>query len=353
MRVPLIYKEAPQFGFDIGIHSIKVVQLKRAGHSTKVQGYGSCYFPRDAMSEGIVVDPAAMAKSIKPLLKQLGYGKLTSKRVIVGLPATKLFTRTLQVPQMDSADLAQAIHYEVEQYVPVPIADLYIDYEILNTNLEGKDPQTDVLMVAAPRAIVDSYLTLFEHLGLEIGAIEANMTAVVRALLHSGDAGSSTLIINSGSVSTDLTLYDKFIPLTGSVPVGGEKLTATLMSALGVKADQATEILQKFGIGESGMHDKVVAALEPQLAQIIKEIKRIIKFYESRGEKQQKVGSVVVSGGTAVMPGLDEYFRTKLDLPLTIANPWKNLKIHNPPADHAGHAAEYTTAVGLALRGLL
>ncbi|HEX7259496.1 MAG TPA: type IV pilus assembly protein PilM [Candidatus Saccharimonadia bacterium] len=348
MRVPLIYKDAPQYGFDIGTHNVKIVQLRKAGSKTVVQGYGSAYFPPESVVEGIVTDPLAMAKAIKPLLHKLSYGKLTSHRVVTGLPAGKLFTRTLQLPPMSASDLHQAIAYEVEQYVPVPVADLYIDHEVVNTT-PGKDGRMDVVMMAAPRAIVDSYLKLFDELGLEVGAIEAGMSAVVRALLHSGDAGGSTLVVDIGSISSDLTIYDTFIPLTGSVPVGGQHYTDALVSQLGIKVEEANEIKEKFGLTPSGMHDKVYPALEPQLQTLVKEIKRVIKFYESRHEEPKKVASLVLSGGTAQMPGLDEYLRQQVGLPLTVGDPWKNLDIKK--ANHPQETPMYVTAIGLALRG--
>jgi type IV pilus assembly protein PilM len=350
VRVPLVYKVTPQFGFDIGNHTIKVAQLRQSGHTTVVQAYGSGFFPREAIAEGIIVDPEEIAKAITPLLHKLTYGKLTAGQAIVGLPAAKLFTRTLQLPPMDGSDLAQAVHYEVEQYVPMPTTDLYVDYETIST---GADGQLNVLMMAAPRAIVDSYLKLFEILALEVSAVEANMTAVVRALLHSGDVTGSSLVIDIGSISSDLTIYDKFIPLTGSVPVGGEHFTQALMKQLGIKLDQANEIKEKFGIGPSGMHDKVVVALQPQFQAVIKEARRVVKFYQSRSSSQQKVGSMVLSGGSACMPGLADYFSHEIGLPLTTANPWNHLRLHQPPTAHTKQAPMYATAVGLALRGLL
>ncbi len=351
MRVPVFYKDVPQFGFDIGTHSVKVVQLRRTGKKVVLQAYGEGYFPRDAIAEGIVVDPHEIAKTIQPLLNKLPYGKLTAKRVIAGLPATKLFTRMLQLPHMDAGDLKQAIGYEVEQYVPVPVTDLYVDYEIINPG-SGPDQQMNVVMTAAPRAIVDSYIKLFDVLGLEVGAIEANMTAVVRALVYSGDAGHNTLVMDVGSISSDLTIYDQYIPLTGSVPIGGEQYTDALMSKLSVKIDEATEIKTKFGIAPSGMQEKVMAALEPSLQTTVKEVKRVAKFYESRGQNHQTLGGMVISGGGARMPGFDKYMRSAVELPLTVANPWKNLIVKDPPAHLQAQGPTYATAVGLALRGI-
>ncbi len=353
MRTPLIYKDVPQFGLDIGSHTAKLVQLVKHGSKVHVQGYGYCYFPKDAIVEGIIVDPEQMASAIKPLLKKLGFGKLTSKRAITGLPAAKVFTRTLQLPLMDQADLDQAVHYEVEQYVPVPVTDLYIDYEIVNRTAgkDGKDAHLDVLMMAAPRAIVDSYIKLFDALGLEISAIEASMTAVVRALLHSGDMGKNTLVMDIGSLSSDMTVYDEFTPLTGSVATGGEHYTQALVKNLKIKPDEATEIKVKFGIGPSGMREKVFPVLEPLLSNVAKEARRVIKFYEQRGEKAHKVERMVISGGSAAMPGLPEFFQAELRLPQTAANPWNKLEVKDKNLNER-EAPMYATAIGLALRGL-
>jgi len=351
VRVPLIYRDAPQFGFDIGTHTVKVVQLK-PGSKTSLQGFGYAYFPREAVVEGIIADPEQVAEVVKPLLHKLSYGKLTAKRVVTALPTAKLFTRTLTLPRMSASELDQAVHYEIEQYVPVPLNDLYIDYEVIRM-ATSQDDQSEILTIAAPRAIVDSYVKLFDLLGLEIGAFESGITAVVRALLHSGDAGASTLVMDIGSLETDLTIYQKYTPLTASVPVGGDSFTDTLTKKLSLKRDQANEIKVKFGIGPSGLHDKVLPAIEPDIQAIIKEVKRVIKYYEERGEGKQKISAIAISGGTASMPGLGEYLQEKIGLPLRVADPWRNINTKKAHLETNHEAPLYTTAVGLALRGIL
>ena len=91
-------------------------------------------------------------------------------------------------------------------------------------------------------------------------------------------------------------------------------------------------------------------ALEPQLQTLVKEIKRVIKFYESRHNEPKKVASLVLSGGTAQMPGLDEYLRQQVGLPLTVGDAWKSLEIKKD--NHPQESPLYVTAIGLALRGL-
>lgn len=353
MRVPLIYKKTPHFGFDIGSHSVKMVQVHKQGGRYVVKGYGYCYFPAEAIADGVIINPSEMAKAIRPLLTNMTYGGITSRRVATGLPAGKVFTRTLQLPHMNSSDLAAAIHYEVEQYVPVPVNDLYVDFEIINTvkAIAGKDGHIDVLMVAAPRAIVDSYIKLFDELNLQIGAIETSMAAAVRAMMMSKESlKNSTLVMDIGSDSSDLTVYDQVIPLTGSVPIGGDQYTSTLVKALNITTEEANELKVKFGIGPSGLQPKIFNALEPHLQTMVKEAKRVQKFYQDRSENRQKVESLILSGGTASMPGLAEYFQKELGLAISIANPWKDLVTKKMQSVSKRDAPMYTTAIGLALR---
>ena len=176
MRVPLIYRDEPIFGFDLGTRSAKMIQLKPGTKQMEVLGYGYANFPEDAIVEGIVVDPKEIAKALAPLLKSMTYGKITSKRVAASLPVAKVFTRVLELPPTNPADLAQAVRLEAEQYIPVPLPDLYIDSE----TIESGPDHNQVLMVAAPRAIVDSYIKLFDMMELEVALVESSLSAATR-----------------------------------------------------------------------------------------------------------------------------------------------------------------------------
>jgi type IV pilus assembly protein PilM len=102
-------------------------------------------------------------------MAKMTVGKVSATRVAVSLPVAKVFTRVLELPSMKPEDLGQAVRLEAEQYIPVPLPDLYIDYEVIEM---GPD-HNEVLMVAAPRAIVDSYIKLFDFMNLEVAVIES------------------------------------------------------------------------------------------------------------------------------------------------------------------------------------
>ena len=187
---------------------------------------------------------------------------------------------------------------------------------------DGKEAQLSVLMVAAPRAIVNSYIQLFDILGLEIDSIEASLTSITRAMLLGGASDKATLVIDFGSRSADLAIYDRVVRLTGSITVGGDDLTTTMSKNLGITLDQANEMKYKFGIGKSGLQGKITEALTPQLQQITSEMKKVIKFYADRNDKKPPISTIILSGGSASMPGLGEYLSAQLGLPIQVGNTW-------------------------------
>ena len=93
MHVPLIYHEEPIFGFDLGTRTAKMLQLKPGAKQTEVMGYGYANFPEGTIVEGILVDPDEIAKALKPLMKQMTFGKITATRVAASLPCRSLHTR--------------------------------------------------------------------------------------------------------------------------------------------------------------------------------------------------------------------------------------------------------------------
>ncbi len=344
MRVPLVYKDRPVFGFDLGTRTAKLIQLKPGGKSMEVLGYGSTMFPEEAIVEGIIVDPQEIVKSIKPLMKKMQFGTISATRVAAALPVAKVFTRVLELPPMNPADLGQAVRLEAEQYIPVPLPDLYIDYETIETGAE----RNEVLMVAAPRAIVDSYIKLFDLLGLEVALVESSMAAATRAIVAATQLSKPTLVADIGSTSIDLTVHDRVIRLTDTIAMGGDSLTDHLVKDLGIGREQANEIKYKFGLGPSGLQPKVMASLGAPLNKMCAEMRRVMKFYQDRGTGKRKIEAIIVGGGSASMPGFLEYMAAEINVPVVVAEPWAGLTTKHVEPVSKYDAPMYTTAIGLA-----
>ena len=341
------------FGLDIGTHTVKMVQIKKVGKVAKPVGYGTASIPKGAIVEGIIADPEALAEVVGPALKKPAWGRMSAHHTALALPESRVFTRIISLPIMEQAQLAEALHWETQQYVPMPVEDLYTDFEIVGRSVTkpGEEPKQDVMLVASPRVIVDSYIKFCEIIGLTPSIIELSLGAVVRADVSAEQAKSHTLVIDLGSLSTDIAIYSGSLKLTASVPIGGDKITEIIHTKLKITLEQAEEIKCRFGIAESDLKSKISAAISPQLTTLVTEIRKVIKFYEQRGAGQSshKIGAILLAGGGAGLPGLTEYLKSALNIEVAVGNPWQNLSTYPLKPLPRNIASIYTTAIGLAL----
>ena len=344
MSKSIFYQEAPLFGFDIGFNSIKLMQINTSGKTDIVEGYGFASFDSRYIDKGAVVNPKAIAKEVYDLINMNMVGKISTKRVAVSVPAARTFIRPLSLPKMSDEDLKQAVLTDAEQYIPMQVDDLYIDYEIVD---QGKE--TEVVVVATPKKVVDSYYKLFDLLDLEVGMIETSISASTRLVMHAERTDVPTLIIDFGSVSTDLSVFDTVFRIAGTVSEGGDQMTKSLSQGLAITQRQAEALKSQSGLAPGKRQKQILETISPILTRMLGEIKKIIKFYEERSEQKRKLEQIVILGGGANMPGLADYLTDHLRLPVRMCNPWLNLDFKKLQPPHQSEKTIYATAAGLAL----
>lgn len=341
----LFFKDKPIFGLDIGFSSLKVMQIDTATKKHTVVGYGAASFDPAAIRDGSIIDIEAVAAAAKELFEKHLTGDITTPRVIMSIPAARAFNRNVHLPNLSRKELEEAINGEVEQYVPLPNSELYTDYTTIRPGTE----ETEYLVVAAPRRIIDDHLQLAKILGLELVGVQTTIDASGRLFLQSEGSNAPTVLIDFGSNSADLTIYDQGLIVTGTVPVGGDEFTSLISKTLNVTQQEAHIIKTKYGLGVSKKQKEIIGGLIPTLQQITKEVKRMIRYYEERSGTEQKVTQIVTMGGGANMPGLSEYLTDTLRIPTRTCDPWQNLHFSRLQPPNLSEKSMYVTAAGLAL----
>lgn len=360
MNIPLIDKKKPVFGIDVGHSSIKIVQLEQ-NHSGKLQvlGYGFNSFSPQAIKDGAVKDTSEVAKSIYALLTEMIIGGINTNRVAAAIPVAQTFTRILVLPSMSADELDEAVRLEVEQYVPMQLEELYVDYEVTYEWEDKKNgKQVEVLMVAAPKHIVNSYVDLFTSMDLEVGMLETSLLSSVRGVNatqrqalkgNEEEDDGATLLIDLGAKSSDLSIFDHTIRVTGTIQNGGDTVTKAIAKALKLTERQAYTIKTRYGLDE-GKHQKAIQdALQPALKDLIKEIRKMQRYYKSRAVGTGDISRLTILGGGANLPGLSTYLANETGLTVSICNPWQNIDFGQLQEPHKLETTMYTTAVGLAL----
>ncbi len=355
MKTPKIsnfFHDKPLFGLDIGHGSLKVMQLDAltAGASSKAShphlvGYGFTTFDGTAQKDGVVVKPEIIAKAAHNLFENGLVGDITTRRVAIAIPAYRTFTRSVKLPRLNTVELKEAVQLEAEQYISMPLEELYLDYEIIKQTGDT----TELFVVAVPRIIVDSYLELCEILGLETVLIEPTLSSSGRLFSVDYQSDVATFIIDFGSESADISIFDKHILVTGTVQGGGLVFTDSIKAKLGVTREEAGLIKTRYGLGASKKQSEIKQALEPTLQQIVKEIRRMMRYYEERYGSTRPIGQITTLGGGANMPGLSEYLTSEIRIAVRHCDPWQYLDYKGLQLPSAADKPMYATVAGLSL----
>jgi type IV pilus assembly protein PilM len=340
------YRDKPLFGLDIGFSSIKVMQIVQSGKQQVVVGHGVGDFDSSAIENGIIVNHEVLAKSALDLFKNNIIGQINTRRVAVAIPATRTFTRTMNMPALPDGELAEAVRLEAEQYIPVPIDQLYMDYSIIDRS----EKSTELLAVGVPKKIVDSYTSFVHLLGLEPVVFDTSINAASR-LFEKQDTHDDipAVLIDFGSISTDITIHDKTVIVTGTLACGGDTFTDRIAQKLNVTHAEAHLIKTKYGMGKSKKQAEIMDALLSDMEQLVREVRRMIRYYEERSGTKEKIGQVVTMGGGAHMQGLSEYLTSILRLPARMCDPWQDLQIGKLKPPTEVEKSLYVTVAGLAL----
>jgi type IV pilus assembly protein PilM len=313
----LFYREKEFIGLDINHTDIKVMSIDPTRWT--VQGYGAMDVDAAEMKKALEEGGDYLALNLRKLLSEKILGALPSAQVILGIPTSLTYSRTFTVPASAKKNLREAVELEVGQYVPIPVALLYIDYEIVAQTKE----EITVIMSAAPQAIINNILAACKQVDLDVNMIEPSINSVARVLKTTEDGDLATLIVDIGPATTDIAVLDGgSIRVTGGATIGGNTFTLSIAKKLGVALENAHQLKVLNGLSPGPRQKKITAALDPDLQKIASEARRVMRYYTER-LGGQKIEQLLVVGGGSNVPGIGEYFTNELVMPARVASPWQ------------------------------
>lgn len=333
-------------GIDIGSKTIKIVELQKEGAGFNLAASGIVGYSGNTVDKMTdEKDFAALGAVIKKLHAEAGVG---SKDVVISIPEQLVFTRTIKFPLLTDSEIASAVKWESEQYIPIPVNEAIIQHTILSRNEKSSPPEVIVLLVAAPRQVVERYVKVVESAGLTPVAVETELIALTRAL---APADKTVLLVDLGANSTDIAIASQsMLSFSRSIPIAGEAFTRAVSQGLGISAVQAEEYKKTYGLESSQLEGKIKGALDPVLRMVVDEIKKAVNYYQSE-EKGESPNAIIISGGTSGMPQIISMFSSLLSMEVLVGNPFSKVAVEPETATKlAPYAPLYAVAVGLALR---
>lgn len=332
-------------GLDIGSKTIKIAELQKDGESYSLLASGIVGYSGNAIEKMTdEKEMIALAEIIKKLHNETG---ASSKDVAIALPEPQVFTRTIKFPMLTDAEIASAVKWEAEQYIPIPINEAIIQHTVLLRNEKATPPEVMVLLVAAPRVVVEKYTKIVTMAGLNPVSVETELLALTRSL---APPGSTVLLVDLGAGSTDIAIArDTLLSFSRSIPIAGDAFTRAVSQGLGLTAPQAEEYKKTYGLESAQLEGKVKGALDPVLRLVIDEIKKATSYYQTE-EKGVAPDAMIISGGSSGMPEIINMMTSLLGIEVLIANPFKNVKTDPETAKRLSPFAPlYSVAIGLAM----
>jgi type IV pilus assembly protein PilM len=339
----LFYKDKPIIGLDISQTGVKVMAVDAKKWS--VIGYGSIDLDPAKVQDSFDKDDAYLSENIRSLLTEKLIGELPSNHAVIGIPTSRTFSRTFTIPPKAEKTLADAVEIEVDQYIPIPMSSLYVDYEVIERTKE----ELTVIMSAVPKVLVDSCMNAAKAAGLRPIMIEPGINSVARVLETAEEGHLPTLIVDIGPASTDIAVLDRgAIRVSGGVGIGGNTFTLDIAKKLNVALENAHQLKVLNGLSAGPRQAKISSALDPSLKRIITEVRKVIRYYNERLTNDHKIEQVIVVGGGSNVPGIGDYFTNELVMAARVASPWQKLDFGKLPQPSKQFRPRYITVAGLA-----
>lgn len=339
-----------KIGLDIGYSSIKAVVLSHGENPPRLVSLGHINSPQPGIISESDLDLQSVSMAIKNLIEEINP---PTRDVIIALPEQKIFTRVVyDLPYLTDDELAQAIRYAAEEFVPMPIPEVNLYYQVIFRSPKKEiNSRTVVFVVAAPKVTIDKYIKVVQMAELKVVAIETEVIAAARALISFNTYSPTTLLIQLGATNTDYAIVsDGLILLTRSIATGGAALTRAIAQSFNFEVVQAEEYKKVYGLLEDQLEGKLFKTLKPIIEVIANEAKRVILAHETQN-RQRPVKRVVLTGGGAHLPGLVSFFTNFLGLEVQEADPWAAINIDPAMKNKlSNEAAFYSVAVGLAMK---
>jgi len=354
------------FGIDLGTTGIRIVELASVDGQVVLRNYVSLEAGRRINPDG-----TSSRKDIQSLDKDtidsmktiLNTAEVAHHKVAMSVPASSTFTSIISLPLMPENQLEAAVNYEAPKYIPIPMEEVVFGWSVISNDRKQRDAEkglasdggsryagedkTRVLLIAIPKEISAKYLAIANSFSLDLVSLETESFSLARSLV--GNREGAYIIIDIGYKMTGITIVDDgSVTESHSVSsVGGAELTSVVSNSFGINEERANILKKEAGLN-SPSEQKLAEILIPILSIIVSEAKKNEQAYLRTNGK--KISGIILTGGSAQMPGLREYFAEEMNLPVEMGDPFRNISYDGILEDKLRViSSSYAVAVGLAL----
>lgn len=358
-------KNQSYLGIDIGMGSIKIVELKNNKGKPQLVTYGIAEQSVDIVHDN---SEAALKYVAALILKTCKKAGVSTQKVITALPTFSVFNSIINLPSIPNKDLATTIKWEAKKIIPLPIEDVVLDWKILEEKVSKKSKSNlvesnadtliqkekkakeglRILLTVAPKNLIKKFVDIFKQINFELLSLETASFALTRSLV--GYDPNPIMIVDIGAAITSVIVVEKSVPiLNRSIDVGGISVTQAISNSLNIDFKRADQFKRDIGISNNSTQEGTSKTIQTILDNIINEIRYTVELYEHQGAK--KIEKIILTGGSSYLPNLPEFLAKTLEKKVFIGDPWFRIiyPLELKPVLEE-NAPRLSTAIGLAMR---
>ena len=344
-------KKKSMLGLDIGSSAVKFVDLRETGRGYEVNNLGVLSLPPETIVDGSVMDTTTVVDGIRELVSNY---KVRKRDVAISVSGHSVIVKKIALPNMTESELEENIYVEAERYIPFGINDVNIDFQILGPAEQEMGDNMEILLVAAKKDFIDEYVAVVKEAGLNPLVIDIDSFALenMYELNYPVETGDMVALCDIGASIMNLNVVRGGRSLfTRDILSGGNLFTEELQKELSVNFEEA-ENLKVAGVTDKESAHSVKRVFDRTSSGIAMEIAKSLDFFTATSPGD-KIARLYLSGGCANVPGLKQIVEERVNLPVSIINPFANITV-NPRALEPEYvhniAPQMAVSVGLAIR---
>ncbi len=345
----LFSKKKHLVGLDIGSRTIKAAEVTgmKKGGNLFLKKLGMIEIPHGAIEEGVIKSPEEVSDAIKRLFKAYN---IKEQNVSVSIGGYSVIVKKINVQSMSEEQLQETIHFEAEQYIPFDISDVNLDFQILGENENSS--QMSVLLVAAKKEMVDSYVNLVQMAGLNPCIIDVDSFALQNIYEHNYEPESDNVaLIDIGATKTSLNILKGTDSVfMRDVSLGCGQVNQKIASSIDCTMEEAEQI--KFSKNSDRLPPEDFGEIvNSVVADWCTEIQRALDFFYSTYPEDQ-IKTIYLSGGGGNIKEFRQLLATETSVKVETIDPFKSFtaddKIDSAFLKQVGPQA--AICMGLAIR---
>lgn len=344
-------KSSAVLGVDISSSSVKLIELSKQGDRFKVESYAVEPLPANAVVEKNITDVEAVGEAVK---KVAAKSRTSVKQTAVAVSGSAVITKLIQMNGgLNEFEMEDQIALEADQYIPYPLDEVAIDFEVQGPS-ESNPDQVDVLLAACRKENVDVREDALDIASLTTKVVDVEAYALERAYtliesqLESHGEELVVAVVDIGATMTTLSvLADGHTVYTREQIFGGKQLTEEIQRRYGLSLEEAGLAKKQGGLPD----DYESEVLTPFREAVVQQVARALQFFFGASQ-YNAVDYVVLAGGTASIQGLTEMVEEKTNTPTLVANPFADMAVGSRVNASAlgNDAPSLMIACGLAMR---